>query len=675
MAPTPSEAFDSASHPDFLEQLERLIKSHPALSSSGNTPLLPLAEHGQAAGVVDFLDDAGQLLDSISQYYVEASTDASSVVATGEEETVEAQLATLATITREQIAETKSSLELGARNIRDIAGVIEAILHHVVGGLQVLETSMRESGNLPARAESSHRREQAQTVRGHYLELLRATGSGDPPGDEELFDRLSAAESRLEALGDVHVPEIVRLDQRLELRDLLRRLRNWLEGTQEPSKGQALWRELSAYVHLAHQINLNPELLESDCLTLKAAAQSLRSLGDQDPVPRRVLEQLLPLAGRDPQLSTILEQAQEVVGAGQLKGIVWRLQQQIETIQRSLADGVGSITAPSSNLVTGNARVSPLRKGKRKPGWPGVRDRLVDLPANKELSEVGQQEDRGARGTVVAQSSPRKMAGAAAASPVLSTQWKMALAGALAVVLAASLLYARSRGGLAEPPAFSGADGPPGQPTTQVESPLVVQASSEDGANGELGVAELGFREPQGSAQTLPVAPTSQDREAAEDSAGSARESTVQKVEEKGQSSDTAPSANPASGPELPAETDDGSKSTSEEEATASEAPLSSARKLDLPDLWIGDLVEEGPGVVPPALRSEPRGLNPDDSGEIEARVLVDHLGKVIEVEILEAGDVDAEDLSEALRNAEFEPATKDGVAVRMWVELQLSSD
>jgi protein TonB len=89
-----------------------------------------------------------------------------------------------------------------------------------------------------------------------------------------------------------------------------------------------------------------------------------------------------------------------------------------------------------------------------------------------------------------------------------------------------------------------------------------------------------------------------------------------------------------------------------------------------------GDLVGPGPGVVEPALVSQPRIVYPPIarqqrvSGRVVVLVLVDEDGKVVESR-LQQGMAGQGAINEAVvvavRNARFRAATKSGIPVRMW--------
>ena len=115
-----------------------------------------------------------------------------------------------------------------------------------------------------------------------------------------------------------------------------------------------------------------------------------------------------------------------------------------------------------------------------------------------------------------------------------------------------------------------------------------------------------------------------------------------------------------------------------EEEAARLAAEVEAAK----PKFRRGDLVESGPGIIPPRLIRFPpprfppmaKRLNRTDV-TVPVRVLVDENGKVIEAKPESSKKFgfgfDAEALSVA-RGAEYEPATAEGVPVKMWMTLRV---
>ncbi|MEL7061072.1 MAG: energy transducer TonB, partial [Acidobacteriota bacterium] len=94
-----------------------------------------------------------------------------------------------------------------------------------------------------------------------------------------------------------------------------------------------------------------------------------------------------------------------------------------------------------------------------------------------------------------------------------------------------------------------------------------------------------------------------------------------------------------------------------------------------------GDLVEMGAGVKPPKLTVPPKPRYPEmarrfrkTSATVEVRVLVDENGRVIRAERVgpeQKYGFDDEAVSAAKR-ARYQPASKDGVPVKMWSNLKI---
>jgi TonB family protein len=100
------------------------------------------------------------------------------------------------------------------------------------------------------------------------------------------------------------------------------------------------------------------------------------------------------------------------------------------------------------------------------------------------------------------------------------------------------------------------------------------------------------------------------------------------------------------------------------------------------PQVRVGDLVSAlGPGIVPPQRQSELRAVYPRAaerlrrSATVDVRVLVDETGKVLQAErvgpTVGFGFDDA--AIDAARRVKFQPATKDGIRVKMWTTLRVA--
>ena len=109
------------------------------------------------------------------------------------------------------------------------------------------------------------------------------------------------------------------------------------------------------------------------------------------------------------------------------------------------------------------------------------------------------------------------------------------------------------------------------------------------------------------------------------------------------------------------------------------------ARRMTLPRVLgheVGGVVESvGPGVTAPKVVSLPEPRYPpaaqrlNRSAQVDIKVLVDERGRVLDSELLgaKAGFGFDEAALDAARRAIFQPATKEGVRVKMWRTLRVN--
>jgi TonB family protein len=105
------------------------------------------------------------------------------------------------------------------------------------------------------------------------------------------------------------------------------------------------------------------------------------------------------------------------------------------------------------------------------------------------------------------------------------------------------------------------------------------------------------------------------------------------------------------------------------------------ARRSEAPAVKLGELVSAGPGVVSPALVSVPKPEYPPVArklriqGVVVVSILVDENGHVEDVKVSESAAQNVglnESATAAARTAQYKPATKDGVRVKMWTRLKI---
>jgi protein TonB len=116
-----------------------------------------------------------------------------------------------------------------------------------------------------------------------------------------------------------------------------------------------------------------------------------------------------------------------------------------------------------------------------------------------------------------------------------------------------------------------------------------------------------------------------------------------------------------------------------EKPAPATSAPAPAPRQQ--PQVQVGDLVQPGPGVSAPKLTSKldprypPAAQRMKRAAQVDIKVLVDEKGRVLDAERIgaKAGFGFDESALDAARRATFQPATKEGVRVKMWTTLRVN--
>ncbi len=110
-------------------------------------------------------------------------------------------------------------------------------------------------------------------------------------------------------------------------------------------------------------------------------------------------------------------------------------------------------------------------------------------------------------------------------------------------------------------------------------------------------------------------------------------------------------------------------------------APAQAAVPRPQPQVQTGDLVQPGAGVAAPKLASTldprypPAAKHLNRAAQVDIKVLVDEHGKVLDADRIgaKAGFGFDEAAIDAARRAVFQPATKDGVKVKMWTTLRVN--
>jgi len=109
-------------------------------------------------------------------------------------------------------------------------------------------------------------------------------------------------------------------------------------------------------------------------------------------------------------------------------------------------------------------------------------------------------------------------------------------------------------------------------------------------------------------------------------------------------------------------------------------APVVETPKPKEPEVTRGQLVTLGPDVIPPKPKNKVYAKYPDTAknkkleGTVRVNLLVDETGKVIDIKVMKSAHPILDDaVVKAYQQWTFEPATKQGVPVKVWISVSMS--
>lgn len=144
-------------------------------------------------------------------------------------------------------------------------------------------------------------------IRKLYWNLRRETESASED-EEDPERRLRRVLYRIVAFRELSVYPFLRVEDRVHLRDLLKRILDWLRGSrQDPVDARRLWQDLSAFTGLLVQVSHRQELQDYDRdLLRRVHAQLFRRPERPQDVPAEVFSQLEKLLGLDQELDDLI---------------------------------------------------------------------------------------------------------------------------------------------------------------------------------------------------------------------------------------------------------------------------------------------------------------------------------------------------------------------------------
>lgn len=144
-------------------------------------------------------------------------------------------------------------------------------------------------------------------IRQLYWNLRRET-LGRPAEEEHMAERLRSVVYRLVAFRELSVYPFLRIDDRIQLRHLLKRILEWLNSQNRSEQdGKRLWQDLVSFAGILVVISQRQELQDHDRdLVMRAFNTLYRRIPPPSMVPQDLLNDLDKLLGLDDRLDQLI---------------------------------------------------------------------------------------------------------------------------------------------------------------------------------------------------------------------------------------------------------------------------------------------------------------------------------------------------------------------------------
>ncbi len=190
-----------------------------------------------------------------------------------------------------------------------IVGECDSALRRIGKALTSMDVALARAGGVEARLNFTSELEVSLRVRKACAKLReRVLGDGTPTA-ENVHVRMRSAGTAIAMLVGWEVYPSLRVDDRLQLRELQRRVLDWLRGAREYAPGLRIWEDLVGFVRMLADVSRRQELVEHDATVLTALRRHLASPQASE-VPDELLELASSLSGLDDGIDRLLESSE-----------------------------------------------------------------------------------------------------------------------------------------------------------------------------------------------------------------------------------------------------------------------------------------------------------------------------------------------------------------------------
>jgi hypothetical protein len=192
-----------------------------------------------------------------------------------------------------------------------LLGECDSSLRRIRKALNAVDAAIATAADVPPLLDFTSELETSLAVRRAYAKLrLRLVAVGEPT-PETTRARLRAVGTQLASCVGWDVYADMRVGDRLLLRDVQRRVLDWLrgEGDATPAAGLRLWQDLAGCLEMLALVNRRQELVGHDAAVVRDAVARL-ALEPRAEIDAAAWQRLAALDGLDAQLDELLLQRQ-----------------------------------------------------------------------------------------------------------------------------------------------------------------------------------------------------------------------------------------------------------------------------------------------------------------------------------------------------------------------------
>jgi hypothetical protein len=199
------------------------------------------------------------------------------------------------------------------RNAIAIIGECDSALRRIRKALTSIDVALARAGLVQPSLDFTSELEVSLRVRRACAKLRARAASGGEPTAETLHARLRKAGTAIAMLVGWEVYPSLRVRDRLHLRDLQRRILDWLRRDRDVVDGMRLWQDLSGFISMLSQVNRRQELVEHDTRVVSAARARIAACGPE--LDEATLALLASLEGLDDEVDALLASSERGVAA------------------------------------------------------------------------------------------------------------------------------------------------------------------------------------------------------------------------------------------------------------------------------------------------------------------------------------------------------------------------